>query len=610
MGESKSLFGRYKLDAPSVILGVLLLAFIYSAAFFALKLRQGIIPDEPEHFILSKHFATSWGIPADAPATYAFGPVVQRPMAYYWINGRALNLLELVSPSPSEREMLVTLRLLSVFYSALAILYCYLLAGEILKSKWWQLLAVFMLTNTLMFVFLSGGVNYDNLSNLCAFAGIYHLIRVLKNNEFYLNSLAWMTWIGLGTLSKITILPLAAIMAVIWVFYIATKRAQIDLKIPPNLKTALLTILFLTVAVINFSTYGISLLKNRAIFPECRQILTEEQCANGVTAQRVSQENLAEKLTLLSVIRDGYPDPVEWFLDFWIARISVMNYGIFGHLYYFPDITITFFRMFFMVVLVIAIRHWKKPDISLGSLMVMAVFYTLVLLQTNYKSELLSGFKHIAIQGRYIFPVIGIIYIIITHYISQPPNTFARRSLIYFLLLLFLWSSWVSPLSASFLQRTEITAYPSALISPERSVAKLQTGIRITQSFTSQCHGTVDKVYLKLTTSGQENPPSLTLEVFDAQNSQKISGQTISGSAITNDGWSEFPIDLLNNSLGKNYQISITSVNADPENTVTVWGSEADGYLQGQFTVNGEPINSDLSFAYQCTQPAFSDWFE
>lgn len=48
------------------------------------------------------------------------------------------------------------------------------------------------------------------------------------------------------------------------------------------------------------------------------------------------------------------------------------------------------------------------------------------------------------------------------HYLSQPPNTFARRSIIYFVLILFLWSSWVSPLSASFLKRTEITAYPAA----------------------------------------------------------------------------------------------------------------------------------------------------
>lgn len=610
MGESKSPFGRFKVDAPTIILGVLLLVFIYSAAFFALKLRQGIIPDEPEHFILSKHFATSWGIPADAPVTYAFGPVVQRPMAFYWINGRALNLLEIFSPNPSEREMLVSLRLMGVFYSALAVFYCYFLAGEILKSKWWQLLAVFMLTNTLMFVFLSGGVNYDNLSNLCAFAGIYYLVSVLKSKPFYLNSLAWMTWIGLGTLSKITILPLAAIMAAIWIFYIAKKRTQINLQIRPNFSTGLLTALFVIVTVINFSTYGISLLKNRAIFPECRQILTEEQCTNGVTAQRSSKENLPEKLTLLSVIRDGYPDPIEWFLDFWIARISVMNYGIFGHLYYFPDITITFFRLFFILMLVIAIRYWEKPDIALGSLLTLTVFYTLVLLQTNYQAELISGFKHIAIQGRYIFPVIGIIYILMVHYLSQPPNTFARRSIIYFVLILFLWSSWVSPLSASFLKRTEITAYPAALIPPERSIAELQTGIRITQSFTSQCHGTVDKFYLKLTTPDQENSPSLTLEVFDVQNKEKIAEQTISGNAVTNDGWSEFSIDPLNNSLGNNYQISITSPNTTPEDAATLWGSQADSYLQGQSAINDEPIGSDISFAYQCTQPAFSDWFE
>jgi len=610
MSETANLPTHRKAEPASIVLAILILIFLYSACYFAIQLRPGIIPDEPEHFTLSKHFATSWGIPADAPATYTFGPVVQRPMAFYWINGRMLNLLDFFSPSPTEREMLVSLRLLGVFYSTLAVFYCYLLAGEILKSKWWQLLAVFMLTNTLMFVFLSGGVNYDNLSNLCAFAGIYYLVRVLKDKPFYFNSLAWMTWIGFGTLSKITILPLAAIMAAIWIFYIAKKRAQIGLQIRPNFLTGLLTALFVIVATINFSTYGISLLKNKTIFPECRQILTDEQCANGVTAQRSIQENLPEKLTLLSVIRDGYPDPIEWFLDFWITRISVMNYGIFGHLYYFPDIPITFFRLFFILMLVITIRYWQKPDIALGSLLAVTVSYTLVLLQTNYQAELISGFKHIAIQGRYIFPVIGIIYILMAYYLSQPPNTFARRLIIYFALILFLWSSWVSPLSASFLERTEITAYPAALISPERSIAKLLTGIKITQSFTSQCHGTIDKFYLKLSTPDQENSPSLTLELFDAQNKIKISERTISGNAVTNDGWSEFSIDPLNNSLGKNYQIAITSSNSTPDDTVTIWGSQADSYLQGQSAINDETIGSDISFAYQCTQPAFSDWFE
>ena len=609
-GEQKNTGKFVKIDVATLIFGILILIFVYSTVFFALKLKPGIIPDEPEHFILSKHFASSWGIPKDGLATHLYGPVVQRPMAYYWINGRALNLLEWVSPNPIEREMLVALRLVSILYSVMAVVFCYLLAGEILKSKWWQILTIFLLTNTLMFIFISGGVNYDSLSNLCAFAGLYYLTRVLKNKSFYPNTLAWMIWIGLGTQSKVTILPLAAIMAAVWIFFLVKRRAQIDFRLRLNWKWVLLSLLFLTIAWMNFSTYGISILQNGSIFPACRQILTDDQCSQGVTAQREHAEYLPEKINLLIVIRNGYPDPIEWFLDFWIARITAMNYGIFGHLSYLPDLAVTFYRVLFATFLVIAIRHWEKPDMVIGSLLAITAFYILVLLQTNYQTELTTGFKHIAIQGRYIFPVIGLIYTLTVYYLSKPSNTFARRSLIYFTLVLFLWSTWVSPLSASFLQRTEITYLPMQQIPAEQPLGEVSNETEITQGFTSQCHGSIQSAAVYITAYPQTGSETIVMKLIERENGQMAAESTIAVPEIKNNTWNEFPFTPVNKSFGRNYILSISAPQSTLGKGVTVWGSSSDSYPDWRAEIGQTPLPNDMSFGYLCTQPAFSDWFE
>ena len=146
-----------KIHAATIIFLALLLIFVGISAFIARKLNGGIIPDEGVHLNLSIHYSTSWGIPSDTSETYRLGYVGHRPFLYYWINGRVINVLGLFLDSPSTYKIWVVLRLVNVFYAGLTVIFGYLLAREIIQNKWWQLLPVFLLTNTLMFVFLSGG---------------------------------------------------------------------------------------------------------------------------------------------------------------------------------------------------------------------------------------------------------------------------------------------------------------------------------------------------------------------------------------------------------------------------------------------------------------------
>jgi len=186
-GKSQVFFTRLAnnpLLEPAIFV-VMLAVFIACSAYFALHLQKAIVPDEPGHFYLSTLFSSTWGTPE--PTDYSFalghGQFNRQPFMYYWLNGRLLNLLTLVMPGVSEWRQLLFLRLVSVLYSIATVIFTYLLALEVLRKRWWPLLVGFLTTSTLMFVFLSGGVSYDNLANLCATAGTYFLVKVLHGKK-------------------------------------------------------------------------------------------------------------------------------------------------------------------------------------------------------------------------------------------------------------------------------------------------------------------------------------------------------------------------------------------------------------------------------------------
>jgi len=425
----------------TIVLFVLLLVFIGSSAFFALKLQPSIIPDESHHFHVAIFFSTTWGIPADTITTLPYGVMNHWPFLSYWINARALNLLNWLAPAVSDTTEFVVLRLLSVIYSTVSVLICYLLAKEIIKNRWGQIFVVFLLTNTLMFVFLSGGNSYDNLLNLCSFAGIFYLTRVFKGKPFYKNSLMWLISILFGSLVKITMLPLAAITGLLWFVYIVKNRQTINFRFIWDLKAISISLICIALFAINFAIYGVNIIKYRTLYPACTQMFTEEQCMNYPQYVRDKALGLGKKLSLTDVVRGGYPDPVEYGFDYWLSYMLTRIYGIMGHQNYFPDVSITVHRLLILWTIFITIKYWKKPSYPIASLYIVLFFYILVVFLDSYNIELLFGFKNAGSQGRYLFPVIGIYYTTMVYYYCKIPGSIFRRLTFVAATILFLYGS-------------------------------------------------------------------------------------------------------------------------------------------------------------------------
>ena len=430
------------LDASNnqkIVLLFIIIFFASCSIFIALNLAEGIIPDERAHFIFSKVYATTWGIPPDSPETYSQGwYIAHNPFLYHWINGRVINLIMLFNPLASDWQLLVGLRLTSVLYSLGTLYFCYLLAKELIRKPWWPLLPVFLLANTLMFTFLSGGVNYDNLVNLLCMAGLYSLMRAFNGKDFTTNSLAWLVCVCIGCLAKYTVLPLALFSFIAWLVYTIRQRKTTIFPLSKLTKgqIALLCVLILLV-VGNLAIYGYNLVVYRAILPSCSDILQPAQCNLSPYHMRWEKYSLGQKMTLTESIQAGYPDPLTYFVEVWVKNMLTKTYGILGHKTYYPSHIITFYRLFYLGMLLLAARYWRRPPYAIWSAVFIILGYALVVFITNYNSELSYGFKHFALQGRYLFPIIGLVYGLVGYTQSLIKNRTLRIVVLALTLILF-----------------------------------------------------------------------------------------------------------------------------------------------------------------------------
>ena len=419
----------FQAHGEKIALAGLLLAFVICSLFIALNIKTGIIPDEVGHFLFSKHYSTTLGIPEDTSETFKTGWLIwQNPFMYYWVMGRVINLTNLIQPSITDLELLITLRVVNVLFATGTIIFCYLLSRETVQRKWWRLLPVFILTNILMFVFLAGGVNYDNLANLFSMGAVYFFVLSIRNKKFITNTILSMIFIFAGTLVKFPILPLALAITAAWIIFVITQRKALW---PLNIKhrhILLFVILFLLL-VGNFAIYGVNIIRFQALTPPCIEALTLSQCELNPYAIRYQEMAFQPKLTIAESLQMGFPSPLKYTFHTWPYFILIRSLGVTGHQSYNPFHLIRYYQVLFygaILLSVINILYHRKFDKTGLYLFGIMAFYTVTLFLHNYNSELIYGFQQISLQGRYIFPVIGIILVLFTRTLINIPNRIVR----------------------------------------------------------------------------------------------------------------------------------------------------------------------------------------
>jgi hypothetical protein len=231
---------------------------------------------------------------------------------------------------------------------------------------------------------------------------------------------------------------LALFSFIAWLVYTIRQRKTTIFPLSKLTKgqIALLCVLILLV-VGNLAIYGYNLVVYRAILPSCSDILQPAQCNLSPYHMRWEKYSLGQKMTLTESIQAGYPDPLTYFVEVWVKNMLTKTYGILGHKTYYPSHIITFYRLFYLGMLLLAARYWRRPPYAIWSAVFIILGYALVVFITNYNSELSYGFKHFALQGRYLFPIIGLVYGLVGYTQSLIKNRTLRIVVLALTLILF-----------------------------------------------------------------------------------------------------------------------------------------------------------------------------
>jgi hypothetical protein len=429
---------RFSLYSSQIVFCAILLMFLITTFVLGTNLKPVIVPDERVHYIFIWEFAKTWSIPQDSEVTYYSGTyITDHPYLFYWIGGRLDNLFELISPNHEMIDRIIFQRHVNSIYACFTVLFCYLLSRKLIHNSWWQLLPPFMLINTLMFVTISSGVNYDNLLNALVSGSLYFFVRSLDSENYLVDSLIWMALGGMAVLTKVTALPVIGVLGLFWIYLTIKRKTKLTINPSRGLKNLWIVPLIIII-ILSASFYISNLLKYQSIVPECQDFLDVSICNKNPQLRRDERLSAGINLNPRSAVANGYLDPIQYAFYSWPRLMALRTYGIMGHKSYYPYTT-GYFPILFLWLILIGVRTIRTFNLSHISILVSCITLTLIHLALNYRAELLFGFAHVGVQGRYLFPVIGGFYVLTTLGLSEARSRFIKYGTLILTLILFIY---------------------------------------------------------------------------------------------------------------------------------------------------------------------------
>jgi hypothetical protein len=418
--------------------------------FLAVTIGPGIPPDEITHFGICEIFSRYPLLPENSPDSYQYGLVTNIPWLYYWIMGK---LLPLNFFGISD---LVFLRLLNIPLAFLHAWFVWRLLRLVTDDRLTQLLLLTAVTNTMMLTFLSAFVSYDNLANLLAAMSIYYLLAFFERRsgtQLLFSLLCQLV----GCLTKLTFLPLALALDVLLVIHElrnlrALPAGTVAFFRQSRRSAVTLTVLVLAGLALNIQLYGGNYFRYGALTVETTRVLPLEEAlqyrltARGYVFNQFKEGKVSKEQALAMTSRIDHPGDradavfmIENYARFkngeirilsfpeyvplWITRMAAGIFGVFAHLQianYWP--TIAPIALLAGVSLLAFLVRWRPRDAGWipTCLLAIAGFYTLFLMyRFNYQNYLETGAPFVALQGRYIFPVIGPLYVLASYYLMR-----------------------------------------------------------------------------------------------------------------------------------------------------------------------------------------------
>ena len=415
-----------KIPLHKILIGFTIAYFII---FGLLMVHISGQPDQGSHFYLSQKFSQTWGIPEEEPGNAFI--MTGQPYLYYWINGAVNKIYKIIFPAGQIRPALIW-RILSVFYAAWTVFYTYKLASVITGNPYAGILSAFFLSNTLMFVFVSGGISYDNLMNLAAAAAIYHLVRIYHKEDFVKHTALTGIWVIIGSLAKDQYLLLTLIIFIAWIYFSIRNLRKTHLDF--NKKNIILILIFVLFLALFINLYGRNLLVYNRITPSCSQIKKSEVCRTYDYRYDYYEPLNFRRLLF---IRDDLPNPFNYAVTFWIPKMLESIWGILSHVTFVPRLSVSLHGILILWSYISFFYFAKNKNASSILLSIILLTYCSYVFFWNYKNDLEFSFQHFVITGRYLLPILSMLFSLMVYSVTKIHPLLIRQITIAFSIIIY-----------------------------------------------------------------------------------------------------------------------------------------------------------------------------
>lgn len=429
---------------------LLLVYFGLRLIFFAISISPHVPPDEVTHFGKCTIFSKVFLLPDNTDASHPFGLVTNIPWLYYWIMGKLLVLNFFGMPD------LLFLRLLNIPFAFGTIYFAWRMLRLLTDDRLPQFLLIVAMTNTLMFSFLSASVSYDNLTNLLAAMALYYLFAFFKERSVTMLAASILCQLA-GCLTKNTFLPLVFVMSIVLIFHeLRNFRA-----LPSALKGWLhdsgkrglgLVLAIVLGLVLNLQLYGGNYVRYRTLEPETYDVYPLEHALEyrlaarnyiftlfregritvgkaGEMAAKINHPgDRADTISLVgnyARLQQNGEKPIGFLLysALWTRNMLEGTFGIKAHLGM-ANHGLSFIPLAVLILLtgIAFLVRWRPWDNAWlpSSMAVISVFYGCYLLyKINYPAYLEYNDYIMTVAGRYMFPVLGPIYVLFSYYLLR-----------------------------------------------------------------------------------------------------------------------------------------------------------------------------------------------
>lgn len=421
-----------------VFLYATLAFFILQAVFIALSTKAGIPPDENYHIAFIRLFTENNLSPflVNQEGYFFLGEVVRTPFfIYHYI------LSFIAFPFKDFEYLYLILRFVNISLAFASILVVVKISKELRLGSLVRNLSIFMICNTLMFVFLSAGVSYDNLFILISLLVILFFLKLLKKPS-PTNILFFCVLLLFGSLIKVTFLPIGFITSVI---LLLTYRRSLgkNLFSYPTYRLAthtrvnkILIVVAVGLLLLVTHRYALNVIRYKNYTPSCLQVQTYEQCSQNRLFTRNERVFGSDRRTAEKGLVE--------YLPVWSFLIQERTFGISSHKSILPTKSILIVTSILILLYVVAISRYfrRSEDKKIGFLLLITGFYLAILVLENYSIYTASGRVTFVVHGRYTFAVLPIVFLLGNYYLAQ---LFSKKTslacLVLIILPVFLYSS-------------------------------------------------------------------------------------------------------------------------------------------------------------------------